>query len=117
MDCQDWSPVVLPGARRRAGAVGGAGGAGRPLQSAGAAAMRRLETDDLPQLPTKSLSAASRQAIIAARTSREWSQADLNTQCSFAPNTIRDIESGKLCPTPTQLNVLNRVLRLALKYA
>jgi ribosome-binding protein aMBF1 (putative translation factor) len=85
------------------------------MQTAGAAVLRRLDTEDLP-LPTKSLSGASRHAIVAARVAREWTQAQLNTQCSFPSNTMRDIESGKLCPTPTQLGVLNRVLKLALKY-
>jgi ribosome-binding protein aMBF1 (putative translation factor) len=85
------------------------------MQTAGAAVLRRLDTEELP-LPTKLLSGASRHAIVTARIAREWTQAQLNTQCSFPPNTIRDIESGKLCPTPTQLGVLNRVLKLALKY-
>lgn len=115
MDCQDWTPVTLHG--RRSGGAQAAGGAGGrpPMQTAGAAALRRLDAEDLP-LPTKSLSGASRHAIITARVAREWTQAQLNTQCSFPSNTIRDIESGKLCPTPTQLGVLNRVLKLALKY-
>lgn len=112
MDCQDWSRVTLPG--RRPTAAGGAG-AGRPIQSAGAALVRRLETEELPQ-STKSLGGASRHSIASARVAREWTQAQLNTQCSFPSNTIRDIESGKLCPTPAQLGALNRILKLALKY-
>lgn len=111
MDCQDWTPVRLPGRR----ATAGAGAGSRPIQTAGAAVLRRLDSEDLP-LPTKSLSGASRHAIVTARVAQDLTQAQLNTQCSFPPHTIRDIESGKLCPTPTQLGVLNRVLKLVLKY-
>lgn len=114
MDCQDWTPVILSGAKRRAPAAAGGAGAPRHVSPAVAAA-RKLDESDLP-IPTKSISGASRHAIVTARVAKEWTQAQLNTQCSFPANTIRDIESGKLCPNPTQLQILNRVLKLSLKY-
>lgn len=106
MDGQDWTPVVVK--RRVAHAP-------RPASTPGSAAVRRLEDDDLPK-PTRSLGAESRQLIIKKRVEYGWNQSQLNTQCAFPLNTIRDIEAGKLCPTPTQLNILNKVLKVVLKY-
>ncbi len=110
MDCQDWDSVKIGTHARRPVAP-------RPARPAGTKALHALE-EETPA-PTKSLSAESRATIIRLRTTREppWTQNDLNIACSFPSHTIRDIESGKLCPTPTQLNVLNRVLRATLKYA
>lgn len=109
MDCQDWEAVTV---RRRSAA------AHHPSAAAGTRALRTVESEEY-KLPTKSLSAESRAEIVRLRTSRvpKLTQAELNTLCSFPPNTIRDIESGRVCPSPTQLNVLNRVLRTTLKYA
>ena len=89
----------------------------RPPVTAAVAAARLLDSDDPRPKPTKSLSAESRQAILQGRVANKWNQAQLNAQCSFPQNTIRDIENGKLCPTPQQLNVLSRVLKVVLKYA
>ena len=117
MDGQDWATVVLKktGGRGSGGGGGGGGGA-RPPVSAAAAAARRLENDEPPK-PKKSLSTESRQAILQGRVANKWNQVQLNTLCSFPQNTIRDIENGKLCPTPQQLSVLSRVLKVILKYA
>ncbi len=110
MDCQDWETVTVGKARKAP--------ARAPAHSAGAKALRALEDDDAPVKTARSLSAASRAEIVRIRTSSEppRTQAQLNTACSFPPNTIRDIEAGRITPTPTQLNVLNRVLRTTLKY-
>jgi ribosome-binding protein aMBF1 (putative translation factor) len=110
MDGQDWQTITLMKNGRKAAATSHA-----PV-SAGVAAARRLEADDIPK-PKKSLSSESRQAILQGRVANKWNQTQLNTQCSFSQNTIRDIENGKLCPTPQQLNVLSRVLKVVLKYA
>lgn len=110
MDGQDWQTVTLVKNGRKPVSTSHA-----PV-SAGVAAARRLEDDDMPK-PKKSLSTESRQAILHGRVANKWNQAQLNTQCSFPQNTIRDIENGKLCPTPQQLNILSRVLKVVLKYA
>ena len=83
--------------------------------SAGAALSRKLMEDDIPK-PTKALGSESRQAIIRTRCDKKLNQTQLNTLCAFPLHTIRDIESAKLCPTPTQLTVLSRQLGLVLKY-
>ena len=113
MDGQDWTPVVVKNTKKPAHN----GGPIHPPVTAAVAAARRLDGDDTHPKPTKSLSSESRQAILQGRVANKWNQTQLNTQCSFPQNTIRDIENGKLCPTPQQLNVLSRVLKVVLKYA
>jgi len=110
MDGQDWQTVTINKTVRKTGA------ADHAQVAHGLAAARRLENDDAPK-PKKSLSPESRQAILQGRVANKWNQTQLNTQCSFPQNTIRDIENGKLCPTPQQLNVLTRILKVVLKYA
>lgn len=109
MDGQDWTPVVVNKGKTRSSA------SDQKHMSPGLAAQHRLENDEPRK--TKSLSPESRQAILQARVANKWNQSQLNTQCSFPQNTIRDIENGKLCPTPQQLSVLSRVLKVILKYA
>ena len=106
MDGQDWTSVVV---KRRVAHTP------RHAYTPGSAAVRKLMDDDLPK-PTRSLGGTSRQQIVEKRLDFGWNQSQLNTQCAFPLNTIRDIENGKLCPTPTQLNVLNKVLKTALRY-
>ena len=110
MDGQDWTPVVVNKGKTRSSAA-----SDQKHVSPGLAAQHRLENDEPRK--TKSLSSESRKAILQARVANNWNQTQLNTQCSFPQNTIRDIENGKLCPTPQQLNVLSRVLKVILKYA
>lgn len=64
----------------------------------------------------KRLTSESRQKIIAFRTSKGWTQQQLNQECLFPVNTIREIEAGRLCPNTSQLNTLNRILKTGLKY-
>lgn len=109
MDGQDWQTVTINKTVRKTRT------ADHAQVAPGLAAARRLENDDTPK-PKKSLSSESRQAILHGRVANKWNQTQLNTQCSFPLNTIRDIENGKLCPTPQQLNVLSRVLKVVLKY-
>lgn len=106
MDGQDWETVVV-GKRRTTELKR------RPVM--GVTAHHADETEELP-LPKKALLSDSRHIIVAKRAENGWKQDQLNARCAFPVHTIRDIESGRLCPTPTQLNVLNRVLKTNLKY-
>jgi ribosome-binding protein aMBF1 (putative translation factor) len=110
MDGQDWSPVVVRGKATKPAAS-----TTKTQVSAAVAQARRLESTDPPK--PKTLTHESKQAIISTRVAKGWNQTQLNTQCAFPPHTIRDIENGKLTPTPAQLNVLNRVLKVILKFA
>ena len=109
MDHQDWQTVTVRGKGR-----GGGGSTRPPPVSAHTALMRKLDSDAPVKL--RSLSAATRQTIIQTRVGLSMNQTQLNAACSFPQNTIRDIESGKAIPTPTQLNVLSRVLKTVIKY-
>lgn len=110
MDCQNWETVTVGRSGKKP--------APKPVRPAGTKALHAVEDEEIPT-PKKALSSESRAEMIRLRTSQTppMTQADLNRACSFPINTIRDIEAGRLCPTPTQLNVLNRVLRTTLKYA
>ena len=110
MDGQDWTPVVVRGKATKPTAS-----VAKPQVSAAVAQARRLETDEPPK--PKTLTHESKQAIITTRVAKGWNQTQLNTQCAFPQHTIRDIENGKLTPSHAQLNVLNRVLKLLLKFA
>ena len=105
---QDWSTVTIKGKTKANEPVK------KPQLSHAAAQMKKIENSDTPP-KAKELSPQSRQEIILKRVSKKWSQQDLNNQCSFALNTIRELEAGRLTPTPQQLNTLNRVLGLQVK--
>lgn len=113
MDGQDWAPVIVRSSAKKP--TGGAGGSSRGGH-AESIRLRRLEEEDIP-IPTKHLSSESRTEMIRARTAKGMSQVQLNTACAFPLHTIRDIENGKLCPTPPQMNSIKRVLGIVMKYA
>jgi len=62
------------------------------------------------------LTPESRNTIVQKRVALGKNQVQLNLDCRFPVNTIRDIENGRFCPNPQQLSVLNRVLKASLKY-
>lgn len=114
---QDWEPVRIQ--RFTASgkpAVAGGNRATAPMarQNPDAAHLRKLDAADTPVKP-KRLTAQSRQEIVTRRTTAGWNQTQLNQQCLFPVNTIREIEAGRLTPTTQQLNTLNRVLKTGLK--
>lgn len=107
---QDWQTVTVRGRRKPA-----AGEAAQKQQSASQVQQHRADREDLP-VSSRFLSSETRQQIIAKRVEQKWSQADLDKQCNFPSHSMREIESGRAVPSPTQLNVLNRVLKSALKF-
>jgi hypothetical protein len=119
---QDWAPLTIS----RSGAVKpstkplGAppGPTAKPKVSAEARQKAKIADADGPT-KQKVLAPESRQAIINFRVGPDVpvkrTQAELNTLCRFPPNTIRDIEAGKLTPSIGQLNVLNQVLKTGLR--
>lgn len=110
MDDQQWETVVI----RKKGNTKTSQSAAKPPVSQATKLMRALDSEG--PVKVKTLSSDSRQEIVRARSALSMNQVQLNTACSFPSNIIRDIESGRIIPTPQQLNVLNRVLKLALKY-
>ncbi len=107
-DFQDWTTVTIKGKTSTPG----------PSKVTAKVApevahMRKIADSDT--VKQKSLAPESRQEIIQKRVANKWSQSDLNTQCCFPPNTIREIEAGRITPSIGQLNTLNRVLKTGLK--
>ena len=123
---QDWEVVTVrrstpSSSSRGAGARGGVratqwatGGGPAPHYSPQASSARKL-ANATEVGKHKILTAESRHFIIARRSADGITQVQLNQRCAFPPNTIRDIESGRVCPSIGQLNTLNRILKCGLK--
>ena len=114
MDNQDWTPVTI----KKKGSSGSSGSSSSsrlvPRQAIpGSAALRKLEDTEFGK--PKQLSVESRNEIVQKRVALGKNQVQLNQDCRFPVNTIRDIENGRICPTGAQLNMLNRILRSAIK--
>jgi len=132
MDGQDWEPVILRKPRVHtssyasvaASAVGkvqvqGQAQRNKILDRDGAkrseaAHTAKIEASDVPVKP-KMLTSESRKLLVASRLLLKKSQVELNNLCAFPPNTIRELESGRISPTGSQLNKLNQILRIGLK--
>jgi ribosome-binding protein aMBF1 (putative translation factor) len=111
---QDWEPVILRGKNPSAGP--GAGGTQRQIverKSSEGARLAKVEKEDY--VKSKSLASESRKDLIAARVALKKSQVELDRQCAFPPNTLREIEAGRLTPTGAILNRLNRELKISLR--
>lgn len=74
---------------------------------------RKLDQSDLPK--QKVLSVESRILLTQRRADLKKTQIELNSSCQFPTNTLREIESGRMQPTGSQMKTLNRVLGLQLK--
>lgn len=114
---QDWEIVTV---KRKASSSsasssrGRAGAQGRTTYTAEASSSRKLaNTTEAGR--HKILTAESRNFIVARRSADGITQVQLNQRCAFPPNTIRDVEAGKVCPSIGQLNTLNRILKCGLK--
>lgn len=118
MDGQDWTVVTVKKSHRGTGANASGPRSIVPrvsgAQQAGAAAARKLEETEFGK--PKSLSAESRNEIVQKRVALGKNQVQLNQDCRFPVNTVRDIENGKYCPSQPQLTMLNRILRSAVKF-
>lgn len=112
MDCQDWKPVQITSTKGTVAAKTIAHTLHKVAPEVAHA--RKIDSADAPQ-KLKTLTPESRQELVKKRIDMEKSQQQLNQLCCFPPNTIRDLEAGKLHPTIGQLNTLNRVLKAGLK--
>lgn len=115
MDCQDWNPTVLRNGKvmqaKKAAEI-----AAKPKMTAEAIRLAKLANDEEGTVKrAKVLSTESRQTMMRLRAEQKWTQRDLDMRCAFPANTINGFESGKLAPSSSQLNTLNRVLKTALK--
>ena len=126
MDDQDWTVVTVKRTPSKSGGgsaphrdllMSKASGSKNPrtFNAPGSATMRIIEETEIGKL--KTLSPESRNEIVQKRVALGQNQVQLNQTCRFPVNTIREIESGRLCPNQQQLGTLNRVLKSSLKYA
>ena len=112
---QDWEPVVLRGlAQHQAQPTNKHQGAA--ANAPGTAALRKLDDPEAP-MKRRQLTVESRQDMIQRRAAGGFTQIQLNQRCSFPANTIREIEAGRLCPTPQQISIINRQLSCKLVVA
>ena len=109
-DFQDWNSVIIKGGKSKT--VGPSKVTTRVAPEV--TRMRKVENEET--VKQKSLTPESRQEIIQRRVINKWNQTDLNNQCCFPINTIREIEAGRITPSIQQLNTLNRVLKTGLKF-
>jgi ribosome-binding protein aMBF1 (putative translation factor) len=111
---QDWEPVVLRSKADKKNYNSTAPGKTimRPLNPE-TQHLAKIEREEF--VKPKVLTSESRQALIAARLALKKSQAELDAQCAFPKNTIREIEAGRLTPTGPLLNRLNRELKISLR--
>ena len=121
---QDWEPVTI----KRSGPMHSGGGSLPHRRDMAKSAMGRVivartgdqagkrAVEEMEIGRPKQLSTESRTEIVQKRVALGKSQVQLNQDCRFPVNTMREIESGRLCPTPSQLSVLNRVLKAKLNY-
>ena len=111
MDHQNWTPVILHGKNPSKATSTGTGI--RPKSTGEGAHLAKLERDEIGK--SKVLASESRKDLVAARLALKKTQVEIDRLCAFPPNTLRDLESGKLTPTTQQLNRLNREFKLGLK--
>ncbi len=86
---------------------------GKNLQ--GAQARKLADSTDVKK--PRTLSLETQKEISATRNSLGLTQTELNKKCQFPMNTIRDIESGKIPPTPQQMDALSRELKIPIRYS
>jgi ribosome-binding protein aMBF1 (putative translation factor) len=108
MSFQDWSTVVIKGKSNTPGPS-------KVTAKVAPEVIRMRKVEESETVKTKTLAPESRQEIVQKRVVNKWSQTDLNNQCCFPINTIREIEAGRITPSSNQLNTLNRVLKAGLK--
>lgn len=87
---------------------------GKVVLSHQAALERKILNSEEP-IKLKKLSLDSRKLIAQKRAELQLSQQQLNTSCALPLNYIRDIEAGKVIPTPSQLTNINRILKTSIK--
>lgn len=112
MDHQDWTPVTvrsstaIAAAKKQVQQV-----TGRISEAAHNA--RKLDTADVGKLNT--LSSKSRSDMAQARVAKGLTQKQLDQRGQFPANSCNLWESGKVCPSGPQINILHRILGIKLE--
>ncbi len=109
MEHQDWNTVTIRGQSTPHSSQH----QNKPRISNTAAHLAKVEREEF--VKTKTLTPESRKDLVTARLALKKTQVELDRQCSFPANSIRDFEAGKCTPSTQQLNILNRILKISLK--
>jgi len=110
MDDQDWTKVTIKSKSVQTSSVNL-----KNTPSNRAAELKKVEAIDSGK--PKMLTLESRNAMAAARATKKLTQKQLDMQCSFPTNSCNSWESGRICPTSMQIQILHRVLGIKLERA
>ena len=108
MDHQNWEPVIIRSV-----------GAKKIFQQAptnisnSVHAARKIENSEIGKL--KTLSSKSRSDMAQARVAKGLTQKQLDQRGQFPANSCNLWESGKVCPSGPQINILHRILGIKLE--
>jgi uncharacterized protein YlzI (FlbEa/FlbD family) len=106
MSHQDWTPVVIKRASRKAKAQSHMDASHVP---------KHADALDMTYLPKKYVASESLQELIKKRIEMSLNQENADKLCSFPVNTFKKIESKQLIPTPTIQMAVQKKLGVQLK--
>jgi ribosome-binding protein aMBF1 (putative translation factor) len=109
---QDWQTITISGKNP---AKTGSGSDVKPKFTSSAQELRKIESAEGGK--PKMLTPASRSAMSAARVAKGLTQKQLDQQGCFPANSTNAWESGRLCPTSQQVQIVNRLLAIKLERA
>jgi ribosome-binding protein aMBF1 (putative translation factor) len=112
MDHQDWNPVTVHSAAAVATAKKTVQNSGPKISEAVHAA-RKIEVVEIGKL--KMLTGKSRSEMAQARVAKGLTQKQLDQRGQFPANSCNSWESGKICPSGPQINILHRLLGIKLE--
>jgi DNA-binding transcriptional regulator YiaG len=78
-----------------------------------ASELRKVENSDVTK--QKILTPKSRADMAAARVAMKLTQKELDMRGSFPPNSCNSWESGRICPSSSQIQILHRILHIKLE--
>ena len=110
MDHQDWNPVIV---RSKTAVTAVAKKNSGPNVSDAVHAARKIENSDVGKL--KMLTGKSRSEMAQARVAKGLTQKQLDQRGQFPANSCNLWESGKVCPSGAQINILHRILGIKLE--
>lgn len=110
MEHQNWDPVIVRSTKAIATEAKKNLG---PKVSEAVHAVRSIEVAEVGKL--KTLSGKSRSEMAQARVAKGMTQKQLDQRGQFPANSCNSWESGKICPSGPQINILHRLLGIKLE--
>jgi|UniRef100_A0A6C0DJR5 ribosome-binding protein aMBF1 (putative translation factor) len=110
MDYQDWNPITIRSSTAVATVAKKQAG---PKVSDAVHSARKIDAVEVGRL--KTLTSKSRSEMAQARVAKGLTQKQLDQRGQFPANTCNLWESGKMCPSGPQINILHRILGIKLE--